>query len=196
MASHPVFGGTGGNVKNALKLACFVLLLSLAVQAAEIEKRAQLCHTGICLYWWPKLPQIKGWHQDQDFSYRYGVDALAPNGFTFSNAVAVMYANAAYKPRDPGTKSLQMFIADDQNGFRSSDPGIEITEVRSLANGDGVKMPSFIFVPKAKGNWEQVTYGEEGDYYLTFVLSSRSQIGFRKARDAYRELISGYKEKM
>lgn len=95
-------------VKTALRLACFVLLLSLAVRAAEIEKRAQMCPSGICLYWWPKLPPIKGWHQDQNFSYHYGVDALAPDGFTFSNAVAVMYANAAYKPRDPRTKSLQM----------------------------------------------------------------------------------------
>jgi hypothetical protein len=184
------------NVKNALKLACFVLLLSLAVQAAEIEKRAQMCQTGICLSWWPKLPQIKGWHQDQDFSYRYGVDALAPDGFTFSNAVAVMYANAAYKPRDPRTKSLRTFIANDQQGFRSSDPGIQIAEIASLANGDGVKMRSYIFVPRGKGNWEQVTYGEEGDYYLTFVLSSRSKSGFQKARDAYRELISQYKKKM
>jgi hypothetical protein len=184
------------NVKNALRLACFVLLLSLAVQAAEIEKRALVCQTGICLYWWPKLPQIKGWHQDKSFSYRYGVDALAPDGFTFSNAVAVMYANAAYKPRDPESKSLQMFIANDQRGFRSSDPGIKITEVSPLANGDGVKMPSYIFVPKAKGNWEQVTYAAEGDYYLTFVLSSRSKSGFQKAEDAYRKLISGYKAKM
>jgi hypothetical protein len=192
----PVLAEMEANVKNALRLACFVLLLSLAVQAAEIEKRALVCQTGICLYWWPKLPQIKGWHQDKNFSYRYGVDALAPDGFTFSNAVAVMYANAAYKPRDPETKSLQMFIANDQRGFRSSDPGIKITEISPLANGDGVKMPSYMFVPKAKGNWEQVTYAAEGDYYLTFVLSSRSKSGFQKAEDAYRKLISGYKAKM
>lgn len=183
-------------MKTALRLACFVLLLSLAVRAAEIEKRAQMCPSGICLYWWPKLPPIKGWHQDQNFSYHYGVDALAPDGFTFSNAVAVMYANAAYKPRDPRTKSLQMFIVNDQQGFRSSDPGIRITEVASLANGDGIKMRSYVFVPKAKGNWEQVTYGEEGDYYLTFVLSSRSKSGFQNARNAYRQMISEYKQKM
>jgi hypothetical protein len=183
-------------VKNLIRLTCVVLLLSLAVQAAEIEKRAQPCQTGICLYWWPKLPQIKGWHQDRDFSYHYGVDALAPNGFTFSNAVAVMYANAAYKPRDPEAKSLQMFIANDQHGFLSSDPGLKITELPPLTNGDGIKMRSYMFAPKVKGNWEQVTYCEEGDYYLTFVLSSRSKSGFQRAHSAYFELISRYKAKM
>ena len=161
-------------MKVTVKIFCFILLLSVAARA-EIEKNAAPCETGFCLYWWPKLPQLKGWHQDKEQSYQNGVNALSPDGSSFADAETVIYANAIYKPRTPKTKSLDMFITDDKKRFFDSDPGVAITEVTELLTGDAKKFRSFTFSPKSKGNWEQVSYGEEGDYYLTFVLSSRSK---------------------
>ena len=182
-------------MKTIIRVSCLVLLLTFAVQA-EIEKLAQVCDSGICFFWWPKLPQIKGWHQDKDESYQYSVNALAPDGFTFVNAKAVIYAGATYKPRVPETKSLSMFIEDDTRHFVASRPGIAITEVDAVTTGDGQKMRSFTFIPKSKGDWEHVSYGEEGDYYLVFTLSARSREAFESAQGAYRDLIARYKSRM
>jgi hypothetical protein len=176
-------------------ICCFIALLGITARAG-VEKIAVPCPNGICLYWWPKLPQLKGWHQDKDQSFNYGVNAMAPDGSSFVNAESVMYARAEYKPRVPETKSVDMLIADDKKGFLASDPGITVTEVSALVTGDGSKMRSFTFFPKSKGNWELVSYGEESDYYLIFSLSSRSKEAFDKAQSAYRELIAQYKAKL
>ncbi|MGC1830211.1 MAG: hypothetical protein WA663_07345 [Candidatus Acidiferrales bacterium] len=173
-------------------ICCFIALLGITARAG-VEKVAVPCSNGICLYWWPKLPQLKGWHQDKDQSFNYGVNAMAPDGSSFVNSESVIYARAEYKPRVPETKSLGKLIADDRKDFLASDPDITISEVSAFVTGDGVKMRSFTFFPKSKGNWELVSYGEEGDYYLIFTLSSRSKEGFDKAQNAYRELIAHYK---
>jgi hypothetical protein len=175
---------------------CFLVLLLTMGARGEIEKIASVCDAGICFYWWPKLPQVRGWHQDKDGSYQYSVNALAPDGFTFVNAEAVMYAGATYKPRVPELKSLVIFIENDRKAFVESRPGISITEVQAMTTGDGQIMRSFTFLPKSAGDWEQVSYGEEGDYYLVFTLSSHSKASFDKAQSAYRELIGNYKAKM
>jgi hypothetical protein len=174
------------------RICCFILLLNMTGRA-EIEKIALPCDTGICFYWWPKLSPFKGWHQDKDQSYHYGINAFAPNGSSFANAESVMYAKAIYKPRVPETKTLEALIADDRKHFLSSDPLIAITEVSELMTGDGKMFRSFTFIPHSKGNWEEVSYGEEGEYYLTFVLSSRSNEGFDKNQEAYRQLVAHYK---
>jgi hypothetical protein len=182
-------------MKTIIKVACLIVLFSVGMRA-EIEKNARVCDTGICFYWWPKLPEVKGWHQDSEQSFNYGANALAPNGSTFVNAKTVMYASASYKPRMPETKSLEMFITDDRNNFLAEDPSMQITEVTEMTTADGKKLRSFTFFPKGKGNWEQVSYAEEGDFYLTFTVSSRSKEGFLKAQDVYRELIAHYKENL
>jgi hypothetical protein len=175
-------------------VCCAILLFSIPTQA-EIEKIAQVCDSGICFFWWPKLPQLKGWHQDKDQSFNYSANALAPDGATFANAEAIIYAAALYKPRMPETKSVQMLIADDKKQFLSSNPGLIVTEREGLTTGDGQKLRSFTFFPKSKGEWEQVSYGEEGDFYLIFTISSHTQAGFDKTLGTYRELIAQYKEK-
>jgi hypothetical protein len=95
-------------------IAVWILIVVLASipLRAEIEKPAEVCDTGICLHWWPKLSLVAGWHQDSGSSKQYGVNAQAPDGYTFSNAETVIYAKAAYKPRIPKTKSLEMFISE------------------------------------------------------------------------------------
>lgn len=182
-------------MKTTVKICVLVLLLALGAQA-EIEKIAQVCDSGICFYWWPKLPRIKGWHQDTDRSYLYSINALAPDGFSFANAETVMYAAAIYKPRVPETKSLAMFIEDDKRHASNSVAGIAITETDPLVTGDGKKMRSFTFFARLKGDWEQVSYGEEDDYYLVFTLSSHSRAGFDKTQSTYRGLIANYRARM
>jgi hypothetical protein len=113
-----------------------LVLLPIASNA-EIEKSAATCSSGLCLYWWPKLPPVQGWHQELGQSQYFGFNALAPNGSTFKDAEAVMYAKASYKPREPEIKSLVEFINSDKAEFSSNEPGVLIAEVPALRTADG-----------------------------------------------------------
>jgi hypothetical protein len=172
-----------------------ITLLMCIPASAEIEKTATPCETGLCLKWWPKLAPVAGWHQDSAASNKYAINAQVPDGYTFSNAETVIYSKANYKPRTSETKSLEMLIDDDKKEFLSHEPNLLISEVDPIKNGDGKLLRSFTFFPKDQGNWEQATYGEEGEFYLIFTISSRTKAGFVKALDAYKKFISQYKEK-
>ena len=169
-------------------------LLLVAGAHAEIEKIAIPAEKGFSFYWWPKLAPPEGWHQDREHSFYYSANALAPDGFTFKNAQSVMYVRAIYKPREPNLKSLDALIENDKKDFEANVPGVEIREVTALSTADGQKLRSFTFFPTSKGNWERVSYGEEGDFYLIFTISSRSLAGFNKTVASYEKLIVGYQE--
>jgi len=174
-------------------LVSFLLLSTAAF--AEIEKSAVPCEQKICFFWWPKLPAVKGWHQDRQHSYSYSINAQAPDGYTFANAEAVIYARALYKPRIPETTSLDDLIGKDKKTFLSRDPDIVYAEVEPLKTGDGQSLKSVTIFPKKDGNWERVSYGEEGDFYLIFTVSSRTQEGFTKAIEDYITFIKQYRRK-
>lgn len=169
-------------------------LLSLTGSAvAEIEKGGNPCDTGLCLYWWPKLPAITGWHQDLEASRQQAMNAWAPDGSTFENAETVMYAVALYKPNLVGIASLDALIADDKQKFLEHSAAANISKVDVIVTGDGQELKSSTFFPQSDGNWEQVSYGEEGDYYLIFTISSRTKSGYEKALQAYRAMLHAYK---
>ena len=180
-----------------MKAAWIVLaLIFLSVQAsAEVEKTALTCESKICFYWWPKLPAIKGWHQDRDGSYEMSANVLVPDGSTFADAETVMYAKAIYKPQMPGIASVEALIEDDKKQFLDSRPGMKILESKGLTTADGKVLRSFEYIPDRQGDWERVSYGEEGDFYLIFTISSRSKTGYGKSIPVYEELIERYREK-
>lgn len=175
-------------------LLIIALLFVAPTAEADIEKIAIPSEKGMSFYWWPKLPNIAGWHQDRDYSFHYSVNALAPDNATFANAETVMYAKAIFKPRVPEIKSLEMLIARDKKDFLENVPEVEVHEVKSLVTADGKQFRSFVFLPKGSGNWERVTYGEEGEFFLIFTLSSRSKSGYDATESTYEKLIGLYKK--
>jgi hypothetical protein len=180
-----------------MRIACALIsifLLVSSVARAEVEKIAIPAKKGFSFYWWPKLVPVDGWHQDREHSFFYGANAFAPDGFTFKNAESVMYAKAIYKPRESDVKLLGVLIENDRNDFVENVPGVSIQEVAALSTFDGQKFRSFTFFPTSTGNWERVSYGEEGEFYLIFTVSSRSLAGFNSAVGAYEKLITGYKK--
>jgi len=170
------------------------LLLFSAAANAEIEKLAVPCGQQICFYWWPKLAAVKGWHHDREHSFYYSANAQAPDGTTFADAESVIYAKALYKPRIPETKSLEDLIDRDKKAFLSRDPHIVYAEAEPPVTSDGRTLKSFTFFPGKAGSWEQVSYGEEDDFYLIFTVSSRTKEGFAKAAEDYRTFIRQYKK--
>lgn len=171
----------------------FFLMISSAAYA-EIEKIAIPAEKGFSFYWWPKLVPVDGWHQDREHSFIYSANAFAPDGYTFKNAESVIYAKAIYKPRQPETKSLEALIENDKKDFEANVPGVLIKEVTPPLTANGKKLRSFTFFPSNTGNWERVSYGEEGDFYLIFTISSRSLAGFNSSVGAYEKFISRYKK--
>ena len=176
------------------RLILLLLLVSTPIQA-EIYKAAIPSESGMKFYWWPVLPEIKGWHHDRKFSLRYSSNAQAPDGFTFANAETVIYAKAIFKPRRKNIKSLNELIESDKNDFLNNTKDLKIKEVDPLTTSDGKKLKSFTFTPKVKGNWERVSYGEEGEFYLIFTISSRSKNGYSESLKYYEQFISKYKQK-
>jgi len=160
----------------------------------EIEKVAQVCGDGVCPTWWPKLDPVDGWHHENEASFANSANVQVPDGFTFSSAQTVIYARALYKPRNPETTSLAVLIKDDRTGFLKERPGIEIAKMLPLKTQDGQALETYTFFPKADGAWEEVSYGEEGDFYLIFTISSRSRTGFAASLPVYKRYIAQYKK--
>ena len=175
-------------------LIALLLLLSVPV-SAEMEKIATTCESGICLHWWPILPNVKGWHHDRDASLWHSFNAQAPDGKTFKDADSVIYASGIYKPRVSEVKTLETLIENDHKRFYDTNPGITIKPAESVTTSDGQVLKTFAFFPKENGNWEHVAYGEEGEYYLVFTLTSRSQDGYSQTLAAYKQFLQNYKAK-
>lgn len=164
------------------------------VSHAEMEKTIVPCEQKVCFHWWPKLPAVKGWRHDQEASLKYSYNAQAPDGFTFENADAVIYAEALFKPTAPDLKTLGMVIESDRKKVLASDPATVVTEVELLVAKDGKRFRSFVFHSPSHGRWDRVSYGEEGSFYLIFTLSSGTEAGFQKAIAPYEQFIGQYKE--
>lgn len=181
-------------MKIRLGLLTGTLLLLSITAAVEIEKVGRVCGNGICSAWWPKLDPVAGWHHEDKASFANSANVQVPDGFMFSNAQTVIYARALYKPRNPETTSLAILIKDDRTEFLKESPGVEIAKVSPLKTKDGQSLETYTFFPKASGTWEEVSYGEEGDFFLIFTISSRSRAGFLDSLPAYERYVAQYKK--
>ena len=172
-----------------------ILLLAPAWTSAEIEKVAIPGSKELKLLWWPKASLPPGWHSDRGSSEFFGFNAMAPDGSTFSKAETVMYAKADFKPRVPKFKNLASLISHDIADFEGAVPGTVAKKLADLHDGDGKPFQVVSFTPGKDGNWERVAYGEEGEFYLVFTLSSRSKAGHDASIAAFTKLVAGYRER-
>ncbi len=172
-------------------LALLILLLPTP-GGAEILKLAIQGDAGVQFYWWPILPRVAGWYHDRDNSLFYGTNAQAPEGSSFTDAETVIYAKAIFKDKVPQIGDVDDLVGNDKALYQS-EGNVRVTEVEPLFTANGEAFPSCVFSPQGKGNWEQVAYAEEGEFFLLFTLSSRSRAGFEQARDDFRAFIRGYR---
>lgn len=168
-------------------------LFSATPSFAEIEKVGAASGNAIELRWWPKISAPKGWHQEKESSFANSINIVVPDGETFAHSEYVIYARAVYKPRSPGIKSLDEFVANDKRGLLAQIPDTQIITEKALATATGRKFLSLYFKPKSVRNWERVTYGEEGDFFVLFTLSSRTEQGYLKALKTYKEVVGKYR---
>ena len=179
-----------------LLFASVSALLTLVSSAsyAEVDKFAMPTAQGMHMYWWPQVPPVKGWTQDREASVANSIFVLVRDGQSFENAPAVIYAKAVFKNRVPEFPTLARFAEDDKRATLGHFPGTRLRTLPPLATADGSPTMSVLFTPAVEGNWEQVCYLEEGEFYLLFVLSARGKVAFEGALEAYVSLVSRYKE--
>ena len=167
------------------------LLLAPALVHADILRLAIQEGNQVEVYTWPVLPKVDGWHHDRENSLHFRSNAQAPDGYDFMDAETVIYAKAIFKPSVPYLYDVDDLISNDKAQY-STGAGIRIAEVAPLATANGTELRSLTFTPVGEGLWEQVAYGEEGDFFLLFTISSRSQAGFERSRDAFVSFVTKY----
>jgi len=177
-------------------IAIFLLTLVNFTVHAEIHKEAFPTETGMQFRWWPIMPKVEGWVHDRQSSLNYSINAQVPLGKSFSDSETIIYSRAVYKPRVPNLKTLEAFIENDKITFLKKEPSISIKELKSFKNQQGINFRSFSFLPTKTGNWERVAYSEEGDFYLVFTISSRSEHGLEENINSYDRFLSKYAKKL
>ncbi|MDE2421281.1 MAG: hypothetical protein KGO49_08910 [Gammaproteobacteria bacterium] len=179
-------------MKNIITI--FLFLVSCTV-SAEILKFASPTESGIQFVWWPKVTPPKHWHVDEGSSHYFSFNAIAPDGSTFSNAEAVLYAKANFKPRSPEIKNLRSFIQEDIASIRQQKTSVQVVQEKTIFSGSHKPFQVIAYNPISENdnNWERVAYGEDDEYYITFVISSRSKSALNNALPAFASMISSYK---
>ncbi len=177
-----------------LALLAFCVAMTPAVALAEIVKTAGIGNDGIELYWWPRLPPVPGRRQDMGSSQHYMISALAPDGASFSDADAVMYGRAIYKPRMPEVKTLAAFIEQDKENVSAEHLEMRVEKLPDIVDADGRHLIVFAFKPGDAGNWEAVAYGEEGDFFLIFCVSSRTEKSYKANFGIYSTMVRNYRK--
>jgi len=181
-------------------LAPSVLIIAFACavfpSSAEIRKTVVPDGKEERVFWWPVLPKADGWVHDENSSRTIGANVLVPVGGTFADAPAVIYAKALARQRMPATKTLAQLIAEDRREFARKVPGVRISEVAPIRDGEGRDLRCLEFVPAAKGSWERVAYGEEGGFYVIFTVSAQDQATLRKTVPQFEDLVARYRRQL
>jgi hypothetical protein len=167
---------------------------------AGIEKIMLVCDRGLCPYYWPQVDVPDGWFHDREASYQFDFNAIAPLGQTFSHAEAIIYGKAIYKPRQPETKSLLQLMAEDKERFEQKGSGAKVEVADALSTHDGQRALSYKFLPvtgaaaasDSDAQWERVAYLDDGEFYVIFVVSSRTEQGLAGANNAFEKAVASY----
>ncbi len=179
-------------------LTVAVMVLIAPVQAEIVKTETADCKAKqSCAYWWPKLPELKGWHSDPKVNLQMGdngADVRIPDGKTYANAPALIYGRAISVTdydRQFGVKSsLTGLVADDMSNFTLN--GAKVDEAPALTTADGQTLKVTVF--SKADNWECIAYGQEDGYYLMFVLSANSEAAYKQTLPVWQDVVSRYKK--
>jgi hypothetical protein len=81
------------------------------------------------------------------------------------------------------------------SSIKQQKPNMQVVQQKTLTSGGHKPFQIFSYSPTSDSNytWEQVAYGEDDEYYITFVVSSRSKLDLNKALPAFASMIASYK---
>lgn len=201
-------GGLGGTMRriSALLLLGFLAVGTTVPARADIERKA-IINCGeeqmkICFYIWPALPELLGWHRDEEASYKSRAAFMVPDNDSAANPSPIVFlANAVaaddYKTDHPGRSALDGFIADDNDHTLKDVPGAAITEADPSVAADGVKLRTFILRGLKGGHSQIIAFTEDSDkvgkFFCVLILDSVSKEPVETQMPLFRQMVAKYK---
>lgn len=181
-------------IRGAITIGLVLALgvVPVASLRAEIERNAYPTNHGLEFLWWPKVNPPADWIHNRELSFENHINMFVPKGEDYADASAVMYARAIYFENGNTEQELETAIRDDHRGFLEHSPGSTVEEVAVVQTGDGTRLRTFSFTPKARGHWELVAYGREPKYVLMFCISATSKQALEQHRAAFLAMVRSY----
>jgi hypothetical protein len=156
--------------------------------------------------YWPNLPILclPGWRVDLGISAGETPGMhLRPSKFR-SFLTVLINGNAVRKSDVPDQHELAAYIS---TVFReTADPKhYVVSELSALKDGDGVAHRYFSITPNVPndpaaeklapfGNWRLVAFGEEDEFYMTFILDAPSKVDLDAARSDFESVMAHYRK--
>ncbi len=171
-------------------ISCALAPIPSSVEGAPDKNFGRVYADGFAF--WVIIP--KDWNLDKQTAIKVGIPALfVPDGWSFSNAPAVMYANC-YKKTPDKNSNLADFIRSDYEKFKTRNPSIQINDLGSIKTKDDKKAIIKSFVDPAGGEqaYEAVGYIDDVSIIAIVVLSTSHQKDFDKFLPVFREMVSSY----
>lgn len=176
----------------ALKAMTLTLIL-LAVSIPVVSQKPNSTDGSIFVgrYFSFVLKQPKGWSMDSEAARPQGLQVvLYPDGSSWKNATAVMYARVIYKDEDQS--SIDKVISNDVADFLKLSKESTVSDSPPLETRDKRKSISKVFYDAANKNYETVTFIDDFKVVVILALSSRQKTEYDKALPAFKALVGSY----
>lgn len=168
------------------------MLLATSLVSAEVESIATPdpeCH---CIRFWhrPKVVVPSGWSIDDEAGTYHQITALAPGNASFDDSRVVMYARAIRKS-DLHT-NLRSFAQAASDTQRQADATKKIISRGSLKRADLTEFLLFEVTPRSspQANFDYIAYGEEGEFWIAYVLSAQDIKTREKFAQTFRSFVA------
>lgn len=166
-------------------LTLFATLLPASAHA-EIEKVEMKCEKGPCFKWFPRVAPPRAWHYEEDESVEQGVKVFAPDDM---HSDMRMYTYAIQKADKPALHTLDDVIAHEKENYKEG----RAMEGKPLSTLDGKKLRTFLYATKDEIRWDQATYGEEGQFYVVFAITTTGLYELNRYVNDYSSFVGSYR---
>jgi len=137
------------------------------------------------------LKEPAGWTMDTEVARSQDLQAvLYPEGSSWKDAVAVMYARVIYK--DKTQDSIEKVISHDVDEFLKLSKDSTVSDSASLETRHKKRAVSKVFYDAANRNYESVAFIDEPKVVVIVALSSRNKSEYEKALPAFKALVASY----
>ncbi|CAN5161307.1 hypothetical protein BH10PSE17_BH10PSE17_04280 [soil metagenome] len=171
------------------------LLIGLAAGQAHavVDTVPQPCGANVCLWDKPRIDPPKGWTLDEALSRSTRVSVFTPADRGLSGAPAVFYARAAKREENTKSRDVAAFAAADLDRMLSSQLTLSATSLGDLKVDNARFLRRRVATSTAEGTHETLAYVEDGEYFVTFVLSARSAVEHDRLRPVFERWLRSYK---
>jgi hypothetical protein len=168
------------------------MLLTTSLVSAEVENIATPDPECNCIRFWhrPKVVAPTGWTIDDEAGTYHQIAALAPGNASFDDSQVVMYARAIRKSDQH--KNLRSFVQAAADTQRKANATNKIINRGTLKRSDKTEFVLVEVTPKPsqQANFDYIAYGEEGEFWIAYVLSAQDLKTREKYAQTFRSFVT------